>query len=221
MKNKDCLYISTCKNKCSASCVRYNQMRRLLELSNLPKARQALQPIYSVDADAKNYEKLGKIKKNIVSFVEQGKNLYICSNYCGNAKTSWAIKLMLKYFDQTWHNSYDITRALFVHVPTLLIDLKRFDDRPEYIDRILDADLVVWDDFASSDKLTNYEHEQILRFIDYRLSSGKSNIYTSNVTNKEDLCKLVGQRLGSRVFTLSEVIEMKSDKDFRSAGGKH
>ena len=220
MKNSGCLYKPVCKNKCTPDCVRYNQMKRLLELSNIPKALQAKQDIYDVPADTKNYEKLDKIKQNIQKFVEDGSNLYICSKYCGNGKTTWAVKMMLKYFDQVWHNSYDITRALYIHVPTLLIDIKNFENRPEYIDRIWDADLVVWDDFASSNKLTNYEHEQLLKLIDFRLNDKKSNIYTSNVTNQEGLNNLIGYRLGSRVFLKSIVIELQSDIDFRIGGKK-
>ena len=124
---------------------------------------------------------------------------------------------MLKYFNKTWPNSYDITRALFVHVPTLLLDLKKFDNMPEYINRIKDADLVVWDDIAIN-KLTEYEHEQLLQFIDYRILNEFRNIYTSNIVDIKTLISMVGGRLASRIFNNSTIIKFISD-DFR-AGGK-
>ena len=216
-KLQDCLYKDVCKNKCSTSCIRYIQMSRLLELSNIPKIYKKPLVIYSTDEDKKAYIRLSGIKNSIKDFVAKGKNLYICSTTCGNAKTTWAIKLMLKYFDQCWTCSYDITRGLFIHVPTLLLDLKKFDNMPEYINRIKDADLVIWDDLAVG-KLTDYEHEQLLQFIDYRISTGLSNIYTGNIVDVATLINQIGARLASRVFNGSDVVTFYSN-DFR-AGGK-
>lgn len=214
-KLDDCIYNKICQNECTTNCIRYIQMNRLLELSNLPKCFKKSFVIYSTDADRNEYIKLNDIKNNIKSFVEEGKNLYICSSTCGNGKTTWATKLMIKYFDMTWNGSYDITRGLYVHTPTLLLDLKNFNNRPEYINRIKDADLVIWDDLAFSGKLTEYEHEQLLMFIDTRINSGKSNIYTSNQTNIEDLTRFIGGRLASRVFNGSQIITFHSN-DFRA-----
>ena len=213
MRNENCLYKDVCNNTCTNACIRYIQMSRLLELSNLPLCYQKPTTIYSTNNDHDAYIELANIKSNIEEFVKSGKNLYICSTTCGNAKTTWATKLMLKYFDCTWPNSYDITRGLFVHIPTLLLDLKKFDNTPEYINRIKEADLVIWDDLAFN-KLTSYEHEQLLQYIDYRICSGKSNIYTSNLVTLEDLKKHVGGRLASRVFNGSNQITFTSP-DFR------
>lgn len=216
MRQKDCAYESVCKNKCSISCIRYIQFNRLLELSNLPKVYKKPITIYAVENDYDEYKKLDEIGRNIVDFVQNKKDLYICSTTPGNAKTTWAAKLMLKYFDRTWPKSYDVTRGLFVHVPTLLLDLKKFDDRPEYIDRIKEADLVIWDDIAIN-RLTDYEHEQLLQFIDYRVQNELRNIYTSNVVDLETLKDMIGGRLASRVFNNSTQIMFKSD-DFRAGG---
>lgn len=217
MKLQNCIYKDRCKNKCSQSCIRYIQMNRLLELSNLPVKYQKPIAIISVDEDREEYIKLSKIKENITEWINKGKNLYICSETCGNAKTSWAVKLMLNYFDKVWPNSFDVTRGLFVHVPTLLLDLKKFDKRPEYIDRILEADLVIWDDIAFA-KLTEYEHAQLIQFIDNRLANGLSNIYTSNITDSDTLADLIGNRLSSRIYSNSDVVVFRAG-DWR-VGGK-
>jgi DNA replication protein DnaC len=192
-------------------------MNRLLELSNLPAKYQTPVKIISVDEDRPSYIELAKIKDNIEDFINKGKNLYICSSTCGNAKTSWAVKLMIKYFDRMWPNSYDVTRGLYVHVPTLLLDIKNFGNIPNYVSRINEADVVIWDDIAFS-KLTEYEHEQLLQFIDNRMASGLSNIYTSNITDANELANYVGNRLSSRIYSSSKVIEFKAG-DWR-VGGK-
>lgn len=217
MKIQDCLYKNVCTNECSPNCIRYIQFNRLLELSNLPKNFQEPIKLCRIEEDVDAYNKLHNIKLNINDFVKDGKNLYICSNTCGNGKTSWAVKLMLKYFDLTWPNSYDVTRGLFVHVPTLFIDLKKFGNIPEYVNRIKDADLVIWDDLAFGN-MTEYEHEQLLQFIDYRINDCKSNIFTSNITNYDTLIKSIGNRLASRIYNGSEIIQFNG-KDFR-VGGK-
>ena len=217
MRKKDCMYESVCKNKCSDSCIRYIQFGRLLELSNLPKIYKKPIKIYAVDDDLTAYTKLDKIGNDIVNWVSKGKDLYICSTNPGNAKTTWAAKLMLKYFDKVWPNSYDVTRAIFVHVPTFLSDVKNFANMPEYISRIKDADIVVWDDIAVK-QITEYEHEQLLQLIDYRVQNELRNIYTSNIVDLDSLVKMIGGRLASRVYNTSKVIVFKS-KDFR-AGGK-
>lgn len=217
MKLQDCLYKKICTNKCSETCIRYLQMNRLLELSNLPAKYQTPVKIISVDEDRPSYIELAKIKDNIEDFINKGKNLYICSSTCGNAKTSWAVKLMIKYFDRMWPNSYDVTRGLYVHVPTLLLDIKNFGNVPNYVSRINEADVVIWDDIAFS-KLTEYEHEQLLQFIDNRMASGLSNIYTSNITDANELANYVGNRLSSRIYSSSKVIEFKAG-DWR-VGGK-
>lgn len=218
MKRK-CFHREICNNKCSPStCERFRFFNNQLELSNLPAMYRKPFKIYRVDADGNIYDKLNEFAGDkLIKFVNQGKNIYICSTTCGNAKTTWAAKIMLRYMDKTWPGSYDYTRALFVNVPTFLIDIKNFGNIPEYINRIKDADLVVWDDLAFN-KLTEYEHEQLLQFIDYRIANNKSNIYTSNITDYETLKTLIGGRLASRIFNGSSVFEFKSD-DFR-AGGK-
>ena len=219
-RKEDCIFKDTCNPEthvCTDWCQRYLQFNRLLELSNLPKIYRKPIPIYAVDEDMVAYKELDKIGNDIENFVKSGKNLYICSTTPGNAKTTWSAKLMLKYFNKVWPNSYDVTRGLFVHVPTLFIDLKKFGNIPEYVNRIKDADLVIWDDLAFGN-MTEYEHEQLLQFIDYRINDCKSNIFTSNITNYDTLIKAIGNRLASRIYNGSEIIQFNG-KDFR-VGGK-
>ena len=220
IRKDDCIFKDTCNPKthqCTDWCQRYLQFNRLLELSNLPKIYKKPIKIIANKDDYNAYTDLDAISKDIDNFVKSGKNLYICSTTPGNAKTTWAAKLMLNYFNKVWPNSYDMTRGLFVHIPTLMLDLKKFDDIPEYINRIKDADLVIWDDLAATNKLTEYEHEQLLQFIDYRIQNELSNIYTSNITDPTLLIQNIGARLASRVYTGSKIITFIA-KDFRAGG---
>ena len=78
-------------------------------------------------------------------------------------------------------------------------------------DNIFTADLVVFDEVATG-SFTRFESENILSIINNRIESGKSNIYTSNLSNQE-LYEKVGERLYSRIVNCSqEVILVGQDK---------
>ena len=210
MRNKECWYRNVCKLECT-NCIRFIEILYLINNSGIPKNQQKPIALHPNGVDLPEFRKLKKIKDNIVNFVEQGKNLYISSKSSGTAKTSWSIKLMLKYFDSIWNGNGQKVRGLFIHTPTFLQQLKDFDNplTTEYKELIKSCDLVVWDDIATS-HMSNYEYTQLLIYIDHRILNGKSNIYTSNVTTLESLEEIVGSRLASRIFSTSKVIEFKA-----------
>lgn len=210
MRNKECWYRNVCKLECT-NCIRFIEILYLINNSGIPKNQQKPIALHPNGVDLPEFRKLKKIKDNIVNFVEQGKNLYISSKSSGTAKTSWSIKLMLKYFDSIWNGNGQRVRGLFIHTPTFLQQLKDFDNplTAEYKELIKSCDLVVWDDIATS-HMSNYEYTQLLIYIDHRILNGKSNIYTSNVTTLESLEEIVGSRLASRIFSTSKVIEFKA-----------
>lgn len=208
---QDCWFKNSCtvdSSKCAA-CVRFHEMKYLLNESGIPPAQQIPAILQPADMDVPAFERLNEIKENIKKYVENGNNLYITSNNTGNGKTSWAIKILLRYFNDVWSGNGFRVRGLFIHVPTFLVKLKNFNNPmpEEYLENVRNADLVIWDDIACSG-LTNWEYTQLLSFIDYRIFSGKSNIYTSNVASEEKLSEAVGSRLGSRIYANSEVIEL-------------
>lgn len=203
--------------QCSDLCDRYIQTQSLMDNSNLPQNyRVPLKLIITeknkVDTDA--YKRLAEIKKDINDFVANGKNLYLCSTNFGNAKTSWAVKLLLNYFYKNWYRSYGQTKGIYVSVPKFIDDIKKFNNPPAYIQHIAEADIVIWDDIGCGAYATDYQRQQLLMFIEDRMSAGKCNIYTSNITNIFNLSENLGGRLASRVFNASEVIEFHGT-DFR------
>lgn len=190
-------------------------MKYLLDNSGIPKSKQYPQELIA-DVDLNAYRKLADIKSDIVDFVDSGSNLFICSQNTGNGKTSWAIKLMLRYFNEIWAGNGFKVRGLFVNVPTLLLQLKNFDNPlpEEFKQHLMDVDLVIWDEIAST-SISNYDYSNLLMFLDYRILNDKSNIFTSNAVTKDELEKNVGAKLSSRIWNTSEVIEFRG-KDRRN-----
>jgi DNA replication protein DnaC len=186
--------------------------------SGLPEAKQKPISLYLTDdnsGDKQAYYRLADIRKNIVEFVEQGKNLYICSNWTGNGKTSWAIKMLHTYFHHTAVGNYDNLKGMFVSTAELLLQLKDFNNPlpKSYIDKLKSVDLVVWDDIALTN-MSQYDYNQFYSIIDKRILSEKANILTTNCTDVKKLSELVGAKVASRIYYTSEIIELKG-KDMR------
>ena len=177
--NENCWYKDVCTQVCTESCIRYLEMSYLMDSSGIPKAKQKSINLSPDDSDYDAFYSLLSIKNDIVNFVNSGKNLYITSNITGNGKTSWAIKLMLKYFNEVWAGNGFKTRGLFIHVPTLLTNLKNFENplSDSYKQDLSTTDLVIWDDIASTE-MSKYDYSQLLMYIDNRIMNEKSNIFT-------------------------------------------
>lgn len=211
--NKECWYTEVCSNvgKECYMCRKFLEMNYLMENSWLPKSKQNIPPKLkpTTDNDREMFIRLNEIRLDIDNFVFCGKNLYITSDYTGNGKTTWAIKLLLKYFEKVWDGNGLKVRGIFAHVPTLILKLKNFDNKISARDyeALKECDLVVWDDIALT-SLTPYDYTQLNALIDYRMLSGKSNIYTSNIPDVKELEELLGNRLSSRIYNASEIIEL-------------
>lgn len=218
MKREDCWYSSVCNNICSDTCIRYNEMKFLMDNSGIPKPQQLpLKLVPTNDQDRQVFVRLNNIKHNIVDWVENGNNLYIASESAGVAKTSWALKLMLRYFDEIWSGNGFKVRGMFIHTPTFLSQLKNFQNplTEEYKNNVMNTDLVIWDDIATG-KTSDYDYTQLLMYIDNRLLNKKSNIYTSNIINRNSLEKMLGGRLASRIYGESEPLIITAG-DYRGA----
>lgn len=215
-EKEKCWYKESCglfeTEKCNSSCNRYMEMHYLINNSNLPKSKQKPDVLYPDTIDLELFIALANLKDNILHFVEEGNNLYLYSRSFGNGKTSWAIKLMLKYLDEVWCGNGFRTRAIFINVPTFLTKLKEniSTKDPEFnrVRNLLDkADLVIWDDIAAS-KLSDYDYTNLLTYIDSRCLNNKSNIYTGNLDG-EEIVNALGNRLASRVYNGSLIAEFK------------
>ncbi len=202
-----CWYIDVCNKfqteECNASCIRYMEMDYLMQNSGIPKNRQYSVSLIPSKNDVQAFLTLKDIKDNIVEFVQNGESVYIYSNNFGNGKTTWAIKLMQKYFDNVWAGNGFRCRGIFIHVPTFLTKIKegisKKDEDFELLkSRLLTVDLVIWDDIAAT-KLGDFDHANLLTYIDQRKLQQLSNIYTGNLS-QEQLQDALGNRLASRVW---------------------
>ena len=212
-KNK-CWYTSACGKygspECNASCIRYMEMDFLMQNSGIPRNKQYSVLLTPSKEDVQAFLTLKEIKNDIIAFVENGESVYIYSHNFGNGKTTWAIKLMQKYFDGVWAGNGFRCRGIFIHVPTFLTKIKegisRKDEDFETLkSRLMTVDLVIWDDIAAT-KLGDFDHANLLTYIDQRKLNQLSNIYTGNL-DQDELQEALGNRLASRVWNDSTPVK--------------
>ena len=211
----DCWLKDQCKQlHCNDEngCLILYKLNYLYDEACIPMNLRKKKTLY-IDADGKDrdaFVRLAEIQNNILSYVNNGKNLYLYSGQTGNGKTSWAIRLIQAYLNKIWFKSNLECKVLFISVPEFLVQMKNNISSPnEYYQHIIkyvyDCDLVVWDDIASKNG-TEYEIGNLLSIINHRINKGKSNFYTSNIS-PQDLSKLLDIRLASRVCNQSEIIQ--------------
>lgn len=216
-ENKNCWLYNECNHcDCDCYCVRRYKLNYLYEEGLIPLHNRLKIKLFSdkneLTSDKKVFKYLTEYKANIETHVDNGDNLYIYSTNCGNGKTSWALKMVQSYLDNIWFKSELKCRVLFINVPHFLLALKdNLNDKNEYAEHIkknvYEADLVIWDDIGNK-TATQFESDNLLSIIDSRLNRGKSNIYTSNLNNKE-MAQYLGDRLTSRIINSSKCIEFK------------
>ncbi len=215
MKPDSCWYKGVCgKSECDEHCIRLLEMNHLVETSGIPKARQDLNKLALIpeNCDLEVFRKLNTLKNSIKDVVQKGESVYIYSDYFGNGKTTWSIKILMKYFDQVWSGNGFRTRGLFIHVPSFLNKIKdsMTDPDADFIKmkkQLKSVDLVVWDDIGAC-KLSDYDHSILLSYIDERVLKNLSNVYTGNL-GEAALYKALGGRLFSRVWSSSQVFQLK------------
>jgi DNA replication protein DnaC len=92
--------------------------------------------------------------------------------------------------------------------------ITNYNEYVEYVKaNVMEADLVIWDDIAAKTG-SEFEINQLLSYIEGRLTRGKANIFTSNL-NRNEISANLGPRLASRICNMSTDIELKgADKRF-------
>lgn len=214
--NQECWYRECCKKvdteDCTKACVRYLEMRTMLEKSELPKAWWVPQPLVA-EKDFIAYERLMQIKKDIDTFVSEGRNIYIYSKNYGNGKTSWAVKLLLAYFNKVWYGNGFRCKGLYINSAGFLMRKKglitKIDEEYLAMTKTLETvNLAVWDDIAIN-KLSDYDYQTLSTMIDTRMFNRKSNIFTGDA-DKRELEYCLGSKLANTIWNNSEIIEFKN-----------
>lgn len=215
---ENCWYKDSCDlsrgSRCNPSCIRFSQFKYLVTTSRLPKRLSFPVGLEPANCDLEAFYELREIKDNIVEFVEEGRNLYIHSKFFGNGKTTWASKIMLKYFDCIWPSNGYRTRALFIPVTEFFVELKqnltlRDEEVYHLFEKIKTVDLVVWDDIGISG-VSAMDLENFYSLLNYRISAGLSNIYTGNLSEQE-MKDCLGPRIASRIWNCSTRVEFSGE----------
>lgn len=210
-----CAKYKKCSELCDSNvfCEKLSRLEMLYNGALLTPAQRVYKTLYpdanGIDNNAFNF--LKNIEVDIENWVHSNQSLYIYSEYPGNGKTSWSIRLLQSYINCVWFKSIE-PQVLFINVPRFLIELKNNISKPsEYIEHIQkyinSVDVVVWDDIGTKNG-TSYEIESMYSMINYRMDLGKCNIYTSNVS-PSDLGNLLGERLASRICTSSACVHLQ------------
>ena len=164
----DCMYRDICKydEECDTACKRYKFTSFLLKHSNIPLSKQTSNILVPDEIDEDAFDILDDIRNNIDEFVEQGRKLYLFSKHCGNGKTSWAIRMLLQYFDYIWEDCSLDTRGVIISVPEYIRKSKSFNspDAVSYINQLDNAieksDIVVFDDLGFAD-MSNWDYSTL------------------------------------------------------------
>ena len=216
-KNFDCWFVDTCDDsgKECEMCQLFLELSWQMRSSGLPHAKQSVIKLRPESCDVEAFKTLASIRSDITNFVQSGSNLYLCSQYTGNGKTSWAIKMLQSYLNLNCEGNYEHLLGMFVSTPQLLLKFKDFQNPVAYSYRqhLMDVDLVVWDDIAISG-MSNYDYTQLFTYIDSRILSEKANIFTSNCSTRAELEKILGNKLSSRIWDTSTIV-MLQGKDRR------
>ena len=212
-RNSNCWYLETCEDDCD-KCTVYIQLKWQMDNSGLYPSQQKPIRMYLNDnnrVDKESYKRLAEIRENIVEFVDDYNNLYICSEQAGNGKTSWAIKMLHTYFHHCAQGNYENLLGMFVNTTDLLLKLKDFSHPlpQKYLQDLENVDLVIFDDIAITSNPSQYDYIQLFNIINKRMMAEKSNIFTSNIVDYQQLEKIFGPRLASRIYNNSEIIELK------------
>ena len=224
--NKDnCMYKDICgdfgKEECNSVCDRYIITNFLLHHSQIPPKHRKRKILSVPKCDSNACEMLQQVRDNIKHFVQNGENIYIFSNNRHNGKTSWAVSLMLKYFDQIWQTNGFVIRGVFVSVPMFLMKCKNVMSNPDidfeqFKETLRTADLVIWDDIATTN-LSAYDSGVLYAYITERLLQGKSNIYTGTM-NRQQMDSALGINLSScitsNLYPIRFNAEAYKDNDF-------
>lgn len=193
-------------------------------LSNamIPKRYLKDIPLTPSNNDLQTFIELNNIKENVKQFVDEGKNLLICSNNCGNGKTTFAIKILKAYIEAVQNYSFEYnTPALFININNFLNEKKlsindsTLAEKVKNIEKsILSAKLVIFDDIADK-TLSEYDMNMMYYWLDYRTSNMKSCIFTTNQL-PEQLKRTLNGKVYSRVVNYS-IVKIITDGDHRGA----
>lgn len=187
----------------------FSEFAENVEVSNGDFRRsRSMMPFHYLDADMEKFRwdaygsNIAMQRKIAESFIanfneyqKAGKGLYIFSKTKGSGKTFLSCALANEVMERL-----DIC-VKFISVPELLeMTKKSYKDftKEEGLDRIKEAELLILDDIGAETK-KEWVDTELFRLIDYRYSSKRVTVFTSNVA--VDMLKL-NERIVDRIFSM-------------------
>lgn len=199
-------------HKCQEFCIGYVQMQNIYDLSYIPKKYQFEIPLVPDQEDRSAFMTLREFQLSVEDHIKEGHGLFIHSKSKGNGKTSWACKIMNEYFRKVAMTNNLRCRGLFVNVPEFLDKLRDAMDEPseevrDFCQEIMRADLVIWDDIGTENP-SKWVRQTLYKYINYRESNAKSQIFTSNIPLMELVKEeFLGERVVNRIKGQCKIIE--------------
>lgn len=144
---------------------------------------------------ADNFDIMQKGGKGLLLFGKVGRGKSFAAGCVANALIDKDIPVKVTNFS-TIHNEI----------------MGKFEDRQQYIDRMIDFPLLIIDDLAAEGK-TEFMQQIVYNIIESRDQSGKPLIVTTNLTREELLhpADVNNQRIFSRLLGMCLPIEVKGD----------
>lgn len=202
-----------CSEQCPPNkCVAFRRTKRFFEQSNLDKPYWHFEKqVLGTKNDAQAFHVLKQVEQEIVNWVRDGGNLIIFSEIYGNGKTTWARRLLISYLQQCLcenRKNPAIYLSMFEFLDRQRDAMSELDEGfGDLKQRLLTADLVVWDDLATA-PLSEFASASLNNIIDTRINRGLANIYTTNYKPDDvQFQKALGPRLWNRIKYLSTPVE--------------
>lgn len=203
-KDTICNNLKECNN-----CTRYLQMKLQTEMANIPGEFPIEHRLDETKRDLQAYITLKNL--DVQDFVVNGKSLVIESPNCGNGKTTWAKKLLLRYMAKKVGR---INTGYFINLPIAFAEVKEAITSKEVLPykRIFSTVRLLVVDEVGSKPLSEFEENWLLRMISEREKvQGLATIYTLN--SSPNLKEILGKRLYSRIYNKStHVVFEEGDK---------
>mgnify|MGYP007101919747 CR=1 FL=1 len=82
------------------------------------------------------------------------------------------------------------------------------EDAYKLYQRLEKTELAVFDDIAAV-KMSSYDYNILYALVETRVFAHLPSIYTTNITDKDEMEKILGPRLADRIWENSLIIELK------------
>jgi DNA replication protein DnaC len=154
-------------------------------------------------------EQLIEYFRNIIPLVERGEGFFAYGNKTGTGKTTVGCIALIHYlFHSISFNPYHIEnrRVLYLNVPEFMDRLRKSFNNPDLelenlLEELTDRDtapkLILFDDIGA-ERPSDWVRERLYTLINYRVSNGLANLYTSN-DDIEGIRQKLGNRIASRI----------------------